>query len=311
MAGRRRVGLLLPPLLAGAAALSAQQRSDTVWRAALDRPRFPPAAGPVVAIDEGHQNFHTLSGRFRPFGRLLAQDGYRVRARRGPFTAARLAGIDVLVIANALHPSSREAWRAPTPSAFTDREVAAVAAWVERGGGLLLAADHMPFPGAAAPLASRFGLHFTNGFALGPDRGDLPAFSRAAGTLLAHPVTDGASPADWIDSVRSFTGQAFAVPATFAPLLLLPTGAVNWLPAEAWVFDSATPRHPAAGMAQAAAGRIGQGRVVVVGEAAMLTAQSAGGRAVGMNAPAAPQNWRFVRNLVAWLAGDRDGPSRR
>jgi hypothetical protein len=49
----------------------------------------------------------------------------------------------------------------------------------------------------------------------------------------------------------------------------------------------------------------GRGRVAVFGEAAMFSAQLAGPerRPMGMNAPEAPQNPRFLLNLVRWLAG--------
>jgi hypothetical protein len=49
----------------------------------------------------------------------------------------------------------------------------------------------------------------------------------------------------------------------------------------------------------------GRGRVVVFGEAAMLTAQLAGPQRMpaGMNAPGAAHNSRLVLNTVRWLAG--------
>ena len=49
----------------------------------------------------------------------------------------------------------------------------------------------------------------------------------------------------------------------------------------------------------------GRGRVVVFGEAAMLTAQLAGPQRmpVGMNAPEAVHHPRLVLNAVRWLAG--------
>jgi hypothetical protein len=51
--------------------------------------------------------------------------------------------------------------------------------------------------------------------------------------------------------------------------------------------------------------RVGQGRAVVLGEAAMCTAQLAGPQRVpmGMNNPSAPQNAQFCLNVVHWLSG--------
>lgn len=297
------LGAVAVAAMAGVPSLRAQQISDTAYRAPIQHPRYARGTGPVVAIDAGHHDFHTAQGRFRAMARLLEDDGYQVRSLDGAIVQAALRGVRVLVIANALAEANLEKWSLPTPSAFTGDEIEVIAAFVRRGGGLLLAADHMPFPGAAGPLAAAFGVTLTNGFVFDSAPGrNVPAFTRAAGTLRSHPITDGWRPGERIDSVRSFTGEGFRVPASFTPLLVFGSRAVNFLPHVAWEFDSTTRRESAEGLAQAAAGRVGRGRVVITGEAAMLTAQLAGGRPMGMNHPAAPQNWRFVRQAVRWLA---------
>jgi hypothetical protein len=65
-----------------------------------------------------------------------------------------------------------------------------------------------------------------------------------------------------------------------------------------------TEDRSAAGRCQGLALIHGTGRVVVLGEAAMLTAQIAeeSGRPVGMNAPG-NDNRAFVLNVLRWLAG--------
>jgi hypothetical protein len=82
-------------------------------------------------------------------------------------------------------------------------------------------------------------------------------------------------------------------------------GAVVFLPEIPWEIDSGTPRKGAGGWTQGGVKRVGKGRIAVFGEAAMFTAQLAGAtRApVGMNAPEASQNARFVLRLMRWLAG--------
>jgi hypothetical protein len=125
---------------------SAQQVVDTAFRPVVGAPAYPAREGPVVLVDEGHGNFHTRSDRYLPFARLLEHDGYVVRPATGPFRRAALDSARVLVVANALHPSNRERWSLPTPSAFGTEEIAIVRAWVEDGGSLFLVADHMPFP---------------------------------------------------------------------------------------------------------------------------------------------------------------------
>jgi len=69
--------------------------------------------------------------------------------------------------------------------------------------------------------------------------------------------------------------------------------------------QEATPTFPVGGWLQGGAVRVGQGRAVVLGEAAMCTAQLAGPQRMpmGMNNPLAPQNAQFCLNVVHWLSG--------
>lgn len=290
-----RIGLLclLPSIGAG------QQVADRGFRPVVSHPAFPLGRGPVVAIDEGHTNFHTASGRYAPLASLLRRAGYVVRPHSGRIDRASLAGVRVLVVANALNPVNRENWSLPTPSAFSPAEIAAIAAWVEQGGALFLIADHMPFAGAAADLGKAFGFRFSNGFAV-DSAGEMNfVFRRRSGSLGTHPVTEG------IDSVAAFTGQAFSGDSLAVPVLTLAPGVVSLEPHEAWRFDSATVRRPVGGWWQGAVRPTGRGRIAVFGEAAMFSAQLAGPdrTPMGMNAPRAAQNVTLLLNLLRWLVG--------
>ena len=57
---------------------------------------------------------------------------------------------------------------------------------------------------------------------------------------------------------------------------------------------------PAAGWCQGAALELGKGRVVLLAEAAMITAQEDGGRRIGMSAPG-NDNRRLLLNILNWL----------
>ncbi len=279
----------------GAATVSAQQEPDTLFRPAVGAPRFPPGTGPIVLIDGGHANFHTAEGGFRPFARLIEGDGFRVRSLSGELDDSVLEGVGVLVIANALG-------REPVVYAFKTREIRALRTWVERGGALLLIADHMPFPAAVRDLGEAFGLKLENGFASADTGFPGPiVFSRARGTLANGPLGDAEGA---IDSVVSFAGSAFPADG-LTPLLLLGPDAVVFLPDVPWEIDSKTRRKAAAGWTQGGVKRVGKGRIAVFGEAAMFTAQVAGPARtpVGMNSPEAAQNARFVLRLMRWLAG--------
>lgn len=299
----------LPLLAAGllVSPVAAQQVADSSFTVSSIAPAYPRGAGPVVLLDEAHTNFHTLDGRYFVFGKVLRQDGYQVQPSRAPLTARALAGARVLVLANALHASNAGKWVLPTPSAFTPAEIAAVRDWVWAGGSLLLIADHMPFPGAAGALAEAFGVHMRNGFAYDSSRSNSRfTFTRASGRLAAHPVTDGRSAAERVDSVVAFTGQAFHVDAPGRALMTLERGTIVLEPRVAWQFDEKTPTVPGAGLLQGAVLVVGQGRVAVFGEAAMFSAQLGGGARrvpMGMNDPGAPQNPQFLLNVMHWLSG--------
>lgn len=302
--------LLVAASLAGlwpAVPAAAQQVADSAFDPPIDAPSFAPGSGPIVAIDAAHVNFHTMDGRYQSFARLLEKDGYRVRSNDATFQAASLGEMDILVIANAMHPQS-EGGFAPLPnlSAFTDAEIAAVERWVAGGGSLMLIADHMPIAGHAEALAAAFGIRFHNGFVFDDDGRGLITFRRSDRTLAPSPVLDGASAAQRVDSVTAFTGQAFRLDPGVdgEPLLVLSDAHTVFLPSVAWEFSDATARIPAAYLLQGALVRHGRGRVAVFGEAAMFSAQLAGPerRPMGMNHPVAGQNYRFALNVVRWLA---------
>lgn len=310
MTGRCRSGvvaLLATALLGGG--LSAQQVADSAFAPKLGAPAFAAGQGPHVALDAAHFNFHTVDGRYLTFARVLRSDGFVVDGSSQPFAAASLEGVDVLVVANALAEENRSGnWVLPNPSAFTPEEIQAVVAFVENGGGLLLIADHMPFPGAAHDLAAAFGFTLQNGFAMeSRNPSDPMVFRRSDGSLAAGPITDAlGDPLGAIDSVVTFTGSAFRPPRRALPLLTFRDDAVSLDPDTAWAFHDGTPRVDVGGWSQGAAMTVGRGRVAVFGEAAMFSAQLAGSDRLpmGMNAPVAAQNPRFLVRVVRWLSGN-------
>jgi hypothetical protein len=98
------------------------------------------------------------------------------------------------------------------------------------------------------------------------------------------------------DRVLSFTGQSLKDPQGSAPILKLSDAAYD-------VFDGNKPQPAkigsAAGRSQAVALEFGKGRVVVFGEAAMLTAQE---KNFGMNYPGI-DNRQLALNVMHWLTG--------
>ncbi len=286
----------------------AQQAADSSFRPEIARPAFATGKGPTIALDEAHHNFHTTTGRYRPFAELLRRDGYVVVPSKEPFSSTALQNVRVLVIANALHARNGGAtadWSLPTPSAFTSDEISALKTWVSAGGALFLIADHMPFPGAAQELLAAFGFTISNGFAQDAAAESRITFSRSNALLADHAIVRGRSSAEKIDAVMSFTGSAFRGPPGATSVLTLPAGSISREPAVAWKFDDKTPSTNVGGWSQGAVMAFDKGRLAIFGEAAMFSAQVSGSKKspMGMNAPEAKQNVQFLLNLVHWLSG--------
>src|SRR5882762_7852393 len=116
------------------------QMADPDFDARVAKPAYP-KSGPKDLFDEAHNNFHTTSGRYKPFADLITNDGYQVVPNKQKFSADVLQGYRILVISNA-RGSAQSADAAASNPAFTEAESDAVRDWVRGGGSLLLIADH-------------------------------------------------------------------------------------------------------------------------------------------------------------------------
>lgn len=286
-----------------------EQSSDPEFEARVARPAYASRKRPKVLFDEGHFNVHTSGGTYKPFADLLTSDGYLVSPGKEKFSATSLKGFDVLVIANALGGAD-EGPGADRP-AFTEEECDAVREWVRAGGALLLVADHNPAASAAEGLAGRFGVGMSKGLTYDETHyfrregaKTFLEFARDNGLLGDHPITRGRSAAERINRVVSFAGQSLKGPPGSVALLGLSASAMDLS------FPDRKSRVSAAGRSQALALRFGKGRVVVAGEAGMLTAQvikegTAGAvreRRLGMNTRGT-DNRQLALNVMHWLSG--------
>jgi hypothetical protein len=297
----KRATVICVLLFVSSVAVYSQQMADPEFNASVANPAYN-KNGPRVLFDEAHHNFHTIDGRYKPFVDLLMNDGYRVIRNRQPFTKTSLSSFKVLVIANALGAEEMDDTGAEG-AAFTEEECQAVQEWVKGGGALLLIADHAPFGGAAAPLGNRFDIDMSKGFTFDPANSvagspSLLIFSRENKLLASHPITEGRGENERLNRVQSFTGQSLKGPADSVAVLKLADTARDTPNREAGSSVSA------AGRAQAIALKFGKGRVVVQGEAAMLSAQITGAdkSKMGMNVPGT-DNKQYALNLMHWLSG--------
>lgn len=273
-----------------------QQQADAEFDTSVAHPAYT-TKRPRVLFDEAHNNFHTTTGRYKPFVALITNDGYEVTPNKQPFSADALKGYDILVISNALGPKGHR-----DAAAFTDAECDAVRDWVRAGGSLLFIADHAPMGGAAEILARRFDVDMSKAYTLDKAHSDPAAnepsqllYTRENKLLAEHPITQGRGSAERINRVIAFTGQSLKGPAGSVAFLKLADTAVDMMPSDKKEVS-------AQGRAQGLAMNFGKGRVVVLGEAAMMTAQIANGTdRFGMNYPGTDDR-QLALNIMHWLS---------
>jgi hypothetical protein len=289
----------MPPLQAA----QSGQRADPDFNTRVAQPAYS-ANGPKVLFDEAHNNFHTASGRYKPFADLITSDGYQVVPNKDKFSPEVLKGASVLVISNALGARSMGEAAASGP-AFTDAESDAVRDWVRGGGSLLLIADHAPMGAANQILGQRFGVDMSKMYTIDEQNFEKEAgnpgfiiYTRESGRLADHAITRGRNDGERINKIVTFTGQSLKGPADGVPFLKLADTAQDTMPG-----PNAKPIS-AAGRAQGIAMKFGKGRVIVMGEAGMLSAQLTGNPGVpfGMNRPGI-DNRQLALNIMHWLSG--------
>lgn len=280
-----------------------QQQAAEITIPEFPDPLFKKGEGPVVFIDNGHHNFHTKTGRFQPFAKLLNRDGFQLRET---INLEDLDRTDLLVVSNPIHKDNIGNWKRPIGTAFPNAEIKAIKTWVSGGGRLLLIADHMPFSGAANTLSEAFGFSFCDGFAFlnGKQRG-IDVFSFENQRLLDSDITNGTIGSK-VNSITSFTGSAFTIPNEAIGVMKFTGEDVCLLPDVAWQFNSETESRTLENYYQGAVMVFGNGKIAVFGEAAMFTAQTItnenGTFKFGFHSENAPNNIQFIRNLMEWLS---------
>ncbi len=288
-----------------------RDRGDTSWDTSVDEPAYT-KEHPVLAFDEGHRERHESRGTYTPFAELARHDGYEIRRIDDPITEDALSKVRVFVIACA--QGEGDVGDAP---AFAPAECTAIERWVDGGGSLLLVTDHFPFGSAAESLAKKFGVEMSKGMtsdAIQYDRewkDDTQLdFNRENHLLGVHPVTEGRSAKERVERVVTYTGQSVRGPSGSTMFLRHGPTAVMRAPHAKVEKTSSGSRvlveygdeKPAEGWGQGVALVHGRGRVVVLGEAAVLTAQKDGERKFGMNAKGNDDR-KLALNTLHWLSG--------
>lgn len=287
--------------------------ADAAYQPRDERPTWA-TDGPAVLIDNAHWNSDTSAEGLAGFTALLGADGYRVLPDGNATRAEMLADARIGVVVNprGLSGIARGVVAAlglPSLTFFDDealwvQEMETTVQWVENGGSLLLVVDEGPPARGALGLAARFGVALRGRLVIDPGHSEPRTperlvFSRENHLLGSHPIVDGFPGAPAVNRVVTFGGQALVPPPDASILLLLGMSASEGSEAG----DAAAPaRNPVAGLAQALAFERGRGRVVVLGDATVITARVASdGQTVGLGWPGS-NNERFARYIMRWLS---------
>lgn len=289
--------------------LSVPQEGDPNFDEHVAHPAYT-TAHPRVYFDEGHWDV----ALYKPFANLIRNDGYSVELKKGAVTRAALAGYDVLLLANVLGfkqgvkqiPGVRHYLQG---DAFSAEECTAIRDWVQEGGSLLLVSDYAPTSKSAGRLSREFGVTMRNGWAVEPKSHD-PAtgrwgfllFTRENGQLLNHAITRGRDSSERLNKILTFTGQALDYPSNATPVLKLSSEAREYPYHEGSAVKESVS---AANTAQGVALEFGKGRVVVLGEAAVLTSVVARASGTtfhfGMSYPDCDDR-QLALNIMHWLS---------
>ena len=175
---------------------------DRSFRPMIEDRAYAIGTGPVVCVDESHDNLYTLSEGFWPFGDLVRRDGYVVRSVTAVEPQSR-GDCRILVIAG---PRSRV-------------ETDETRRWVAGGGSLLLVADRES-AAAVSDLAASFSVSFTDAAVR------VGRFRTGDQTLRPHAIVRGRHAKESPSSVTVFGALAMRVPDSAEALLVTADGAV-------------------------------------------------------------------------------------
>lgn len=286
---------------------------------------------PLLIYDEAHHN----NGADGPFGALLdipRSMGVEVRIGRRSLDQELLAGPKLLIIAGGLSMPREKItsfWSADAARpAFTQKEIEAVVRWVQSGGRLLMFVDHASDGGGSAELGRALGVDLRNTFTWDglhlppgytspkpdPRRASYIMFTRRAGMIGEHPITNGMRGGRRVNAVATYAGSSLRGPVGSTALLILSDSALDYF--RAW-RDGPEYRWSAAGRSQAVAYELGAGRVVVMGEKAVLMKDPFGRehstdpQRLGMGLDYVhADNRQFAQNLFLWLMVGLDSTAR-
>ena len=284
----------LPVLAQEGAVGVASLGDDPDFKPKIEKPAYT-GKGPRVLFSHRLTGLHFEEG----FLKVVRADGYRVRETTQPVTHELLSSTDILVIVEPGEFTHQE-----TPdSVISEVEATLVHDWVMQGGSLLIASHG---PGCDA-LLRRFNTDASHGQVIAdkpPLEDEDPtflAFKAETKTIANHIIIQGAADHP-VSKVVAMAPQTFAVPDGAVALLSFPPGTledrtsneeminamkqvlanpssaqsteISGVPNRAIVIPLPShPPQPTEGRAAAVVFTAGQGRVLLIGDPGMISAQ--------------------------------------
>lgn len=295
---------ILPVIMFCYSCSSDRSIADDAFNVSVSAPQFK-TLQPKVTFDESHKVHHRISKTYKPLAALLTNDGCIVSANDKAIDQSVMETADIYVIVTAMGKEDPG-----DISPFTDAEVSTLTDWVSSGGSLLLVTEDYPFGLAMQPLLSKFGIDVHNGYTedsllASKDVKDALLFEKSKGNLNSmHPICQD------IKRVYTFTGSAVKGDSSCIPLLLFSSASqnfnvkVNVMKSGSDILTSVeyADFYSAQGFCQGLCKQYEKGKIVVLAESALLTAQiDKNGNKFGMNVPE-NDNKQFALNIFRWLA---------
>ena len=297
-------GLVLAATLASSAHADTEvqfpMRNDPNFSTKVEKPNFETETGPLIVIDDVHNNCFITTGLILPLLELLKSDGYRIDFSGRQLDLAALDQADIFLVITPMSSAYTD-FEENYTEAYSPEELEALERWVREGGSLIVFSEHFPFDIAVSGLLETFGISTSIGVTI-----DHDFSNESAGEIVfegerldkRHPIVAGKRS---VTKVASYGGSALSGDG-YTNIMKLSDHSMNisrnWMGVEGGPLGR--------GNSQGLAGFYGDGRIAAFGDsngfAAMIFEDDISKAFVGMNDET--YDWRnLVLNAFDWLSG--------
>ncbi|MAU91871.1 MAG: hypothetical protein CMQ03_06050, partial [Gammaproteobacteria bacterium] len=168
-------------------------RNDPNFVTTIEKPSYEAERGPLIVVDNGHNNFFITTGLIKPLLELLGSDGYRLDFSAGKVDLATLDRADIFLVITPMSSAYND-FEDEFTEAYSTEEVVVLERWVRKGGSLIVFSEHFPFDIAVSGLLEVFGISTSIGVTI-----DYDFSNESAGEIVfeqerlekSHPIVAG------------------------------------------------------------------------------------------------------------------------